>query len=144
MVDVSDKRPSARMARAAGTIRMSRAAFDAVRQNQVAKGDVLGVARVAGIQAAKRTAELIPLCHQVPLSNVDVTFAADEELPGYRVEATARTVAGTGVEMEALTAVSVALLTLYDMTKALDRAMTIGEIMLLEKLGGKSGRWTRG
>lgn len=143
MVDVSEKRAGARMARAAGTIRMSRAAFDAVRQNQVAKGDVLGVARVAGIQAAKRTAELVPLCHQVPLSNVDVTFAADDELPGYRVEATARTVAGTGVEMEALTAVAVALLTLYDMAKALDKAMTIGEIMLLEKLGGKSGRWTR-
>lgn len=144
MVDVSEKRPTTRMARAAGTIRMSRAAFDAVRQNQVVKGDVLGVARVAGILAAKRTAELVPLCHQVPLSNVDLTFAAIPELPGYKVEATASTVAGTGVEMEALVAVSVALLTLYDMAKALDKSMTIGEIVLLEKVGGKSGHWTRG
>ena len=144
MVDVSGKPPTARMARAGGSITMSREAFDAIRQNQVAKGDVLAVARVAGIMAAKKTAELIPLCHPVPLTDVEMTFSADPDLPGYRVEAVARTVAATGVEMEALSAVSVTLLTMYDMAKALDKGMRIGDILLLEKEGGRSGLWRRG
>jgi len=144
MVDVSGKPASARMARAAGSITMSRDAFEAIRQNHVSKGDVLAVARVAGILAAKKTAELIPLCHPVPLTDVEISFSADSELPGYRVEATARTVAGTGVEMEAISAVSVTLLTVYDMAKSLDRRMRIGDIVLLEKQGGRSGHWQRG
>jgi cyclic pyranopterin monophosphate synthase len=143
MVDVSAKPATARMARAAGRIEMNRVAFDAVRQNQVAKGDVLSVARVAGVMAAKRTAELVPLCHQIALSDVEIAISAVSELPGYEVQATARTTAGTGVEMEAIVAVSVTLITIYDMAKALDREMRIGEIVLLEKRGGRSGDWKR-
>jgi len=104
---------------------------------------VLGVARVAGIMAAKRTSELIPLCHPIPLSDVAVDFTIDEALPGLRVEATAKTAAQTGVEMEALVAVSVSLVTVYDMAKAVDKSMVIGAISLAEKLGGKSGHWKR-
>ena len=143
MVDVSAKPATARMARASGRIAMSRAAFEAIRQNQVAKGDVLSVARVAGIMAAKRTAELVPLCHQIPLSDVEIAISAIPDLPGYEVEATARTTAGTGVEMEAIVAVSLSLVTIYDMAKALDREMTIGQVALLEKRGGRGGDWKR-
>ncbi|HEY3285758.1 MAG TPA: cyclic pyranopterin monophosphate synthase MoaC [Gemmatimonadaceae bacterium] len=141
MVDVSAKPATARMARAEGRIRMSAEALRAIRDNALAKGDVLAVARVAGIQGAKRTAELIPLCHPLPLTDVQVRFTLDDALPGVRCEAEARTVAATGVEMEAVTAVSVALLTVYDMAKSVDKAMTIEGVRLLEKSGGKSGVW---
>jgi cyclic pyranopterin phosphate synthase len=143
MVDVSAKPETARMARATGRITMSRSTLDAIIANAVAKGDVLGVARVAGIMAAKRTAELIPLCHPLPLTDVGVTVEPDPELPGVRVEAVARTMGRTGVEMEALSAVTVALLTVYDMAKAMDRGMVIGDISLAEKAGGASGPYTR-
>jgi cyclic pyranopterin phosphate synthase len=143
MVDVSAKPETARMARATGQITMSRPTLDAIIANTVAKGDVLGVARVAGIMAAKRTAELIPLCHPLPLTDVGVTVEADSALPGVRVEAVARTTGRTGVEMEALSAVTVALLTVYDMAKAMDRGMVIGDISLAEKTGGASGPYTR-
>jgi cyclic pyranopterin phosphate synthase len=141
MVDVGAKPDTARAARAAGEIRMSSETLEAIRSNALAKGDVVAVARVAGVMAAKRTAELIPLCHPLPLTDVDVRIAVDESLPGLRVEATARTVGKTGVEMEALTAVSVTLLTIYDMAKSLDKRMRIGSIRLLEKSGGRSGSW---
>jgi cyclic pyranopterin phosphate synthase len=143
MVDVSAKPDSARMARATGSIRMARATLDAIVRNELAKGDVLGVARLAGIMAAKRTADLIPLCHPLPLTDVSVTLAPDDTLPGLRVETVARTVGKTGVEMEALTALSVTLLTVYDMAKAIDRGMTIGDISLAEKTGGASGAYAR-
>ena len=143
MVDVSAKPATARIARASGRIEMNRAAFDAIRENQVAKGDVLSVARIAGIMAAKRTAELVPLCHQIPLSDVEIAISAVSDLPGYEVEATARTTAATGVEMEAIVAVSLSLITIYDMAKALDREMKIGQVVLLEKRGGRSGDWKR-
>jgi cyclic pyranopterin phosphate synthase len=141
MVDVSAKPATARAARAEGRIRMSADALRAVRDNALAKGDVLAVARIAGIQAAKRTAELIPLCHPLPLSDVQVRLTLDDALPGVRCEAEARTVAGTGVEMEAVTAVSIALVTVYDMAKSVDKGMVIEGIRLLEKSGGKSGLW---
>jgi cyclic pyranopterin phosphate synthase len=143
MVDVSPKGETDRRAVAGGTIRMSADALALVRENRAAKGDVLGVARVAGIMAAKRTAELIPLCHPLSLTGVDVRLTLDGSLPGIRAEATVRTTGKTGVEMEALTAVSVTLLTIYDMVKAVDRSMTIGAIALLEKDGGASGSWRR-
>lgn len=141
MVDVSAKSATARRAVAEGRITMSAAAFRAVRANRVKKGDVLAVARLAAIQAAKRTAELIPLCHPLPLTDVQVALTLDAKLPGVRVETTVATVAPTGVEMEALVAVSVALLTVYDMAKALDKGMVIGRVRLLEKSGGKSGTY---
>ena len=143
MVDVSSKAVTARMARATGSIRMKPETLDAIRSNAVAKGDVLGVARIAGIMAAKRTAELIPLCHPLPLTDVSVDIAFDDALPGLRVEAAARTAAQTGVEMEAIVAVSVTLVTVYDMAKAVDKSMVIGEILLAEKVGGRSGHWVR-
>lgn len=142
MVDVSGKAVTARHAVAEGFIRMSEAARHAVRTQAVAKGDVLAVARVAGIMAAKQVATLIPLCHPLPLSQCEVTFAEDESGGGFRALATTRTTAQTGVEMEALTAVSVALLTVYDMVKSMDRGMTITGVRLLEKGGGRSGTWT--
>jgi cyclic pyranopterin phosphate synthase len=142
MVDVSDKTPSDRFARAAGAIRMSAATLDAIRANGIKKGDVLAVARIAGIMAAKRTADLIPLCHPIALTDIGVEFTFDETLPGIRVQAHSRTMERTGVEMEALTAASLALLTIYDMAKGVDRTMTITEIVLLEKAGGTSGRIT--
>ncbi len=143
MVDVSAKSESRRTARAGGVVRMSAEAFALVRENRIAKGDVLSVARVAGIMGAKRTADLIPLCHPLPLDAVDVVVTLDDSLPGVRVEAIATTVARTGVEMEALTAVGVALLTVYDMVKGVDKSLEIGSIVLLEKQGGRSGAWTR-
>jgi cyclic pyranopterin phosphate synthase len=113
----------------------------AIRQNSLAKGDVLTVSKIAGVLAAKRTAELIPLCHPLPLTDVQVVLTPDEGLPGLRCEATARTVGRTGVEMEAITAVAIALVTVYDMAKAIDRGMSISDIRLLEKTGGRSGHW---
>lgn len=143
MVDVSSKPITVRMARATGSITMKRETLDAIRANTIAKGDVLGVARLAGIMAAKRTSELIPLCHPIPLTDVSVEITIDETLPGLRVEAAAKTAAQTGVEMEAIVAVSVSLVTVYDMAKAVDRSMVIGEISLAEKVGGRSGHWQR-
>ena len=137
MVDVSDKAVTAREAIARGRITMSADAVRQVRAGTVRKGDPLQAARLAGIMAAKRTAELIPLCHPLPLSHADVSLIPERD--GYVVEATVRTTAQTGVEMEALTAVSVAALTIYDMLKAVDKAMVIGEIRLVEKRGGRSG-----
>jgi len=139
MVDVAGKPVTAREAVATGRITMSAQAAAAIRAGSVQKGDVLATARIAGIMAAKKTAELIPLCHPLPLTRVAVDLAPDAT--GVTVTATAATEGKTGVEMEALTAVSVALLTLYDMAKALDKAMAIGEIRLLSKKGGKSGDW---
>ena len=143
MVDVSGKDVTVRMARATGAIRMQRETLEAIQANTIAKGDVLGVARLAGIMAAKRTSELIPLCHPIPLSDIRIDITLDDALPGLRVEATAKTAAQTGVEMEAIIAVSVTLVTVYDMAKAVDRSMVIGEILLAEKLGGRSGHWSR-
>lgn len=139
MVDVSAKAVTAREAVATGTITMSAEALAAIHDGRVAKGDVLAVARIAGIQAAKRTSDLIPLCHPLGLSSVVVDFERIEY--GLRATATARTSGQTGVEMEAMTAAAVALLTVYDMAKAIDKAMVIGEIRLLSKSGGKSGDW---
>ncbi|HEU5041107.1 MAG TPA: cyclic pyranopterin monophosphate synthase MoaC [Gemmatimonadales bacterium] len=133
MVDVGDKPPSERIAVAEGTITMSREAFDLVAAHGVAKGDVLAVAEVAGVMGAKRTGELIPLCHPLGLDLVQVDALLEDTLPGVRVRATAKVTARTGVEMEALTAVSVALLTVYDMVKAVDRGMVIGEVRLVSK-----------
>ena len=141
MVDVGAKEATARTAVASGQIRMSGAALDAVRAGNAPKGDVLGAARIAGIMAAKKTAELIPLCHPLALDAVTLDFAFEEGT--IRATATASLTGKTGVEMEALTAVSVALLTIYDMAKALDKSMVIGEICLIEKRGGKSGDWVR-
>lgn len=144
MVDVGAKSETARTARAEGSIRMSADALAAVEGNAVAKGDVIAVARVAGIMAAKKTADLIPLCHPLPLTDAGVDIEVDRGLPGLKVSAWASTQGRTGVEMEALTAVSVALLTIYDMSKSIDRAMEITGLRLTEKRGGKSGDWTRG
>ncbi|WP_300114863.1 cyclic pyranopterin monophosphate synthase MoaC [Sphingobium sp.] len=141
MVDVSAKAVTAREAIAAGRIDMSDEAARAIAEGLVKKGDVLAVARVAGIMAAKKTADLIPLCHPIALSAVTVDFTLDDH--GVTVEATARTAGQTGVEMEALAATSVALLTIYDMAKALDKAMVIREVRLIAKTGGKSGDWRR-
>ena len=144
MVDVSAKAATARVARAAGSIRMTAVALAAIRDNAVTKGDVLTVAKVAGVMAAKRTAELIPLCHPLPLSDVQVLLAIDDSVPAIHAEATVRTTASTGVEMEAITAVAVTLVTVYDMAKSIDKSMVITDIRLLEKSGGNSGVWKRG
>lgn len=139
MVDVSGKPDTVRIAVARGEVHMLRSTFDLIRGGQIKKGDVLTVAQIAGITAAKRTSELIPLCHPLPLTKVDVDVALDEALPGVVITATATTVGKTGVEMEALTAVSVAALTVYDMAKAAEKTMRIQNIRLLEKHGGQSG-----
>jgi cyclic pyranopterin phosphate synthase len=139
MVDVSAKVDTAREAVAEGRITMSAEALDAVRAGNIKKGDVLGTARIAGIMAAKKTSELIPLCHPLMLSKIAIAFEFEDH--GIRAEARVRLNGPTGVEMEALTAVSVALLTLYDMAKALDKSMVISDIRLLSKTGGKSGDW---
>jgi cyclic pyranopterin phosphate synthase len=144
MVDVAGKAVTARAAVAEGAVRMSPAAFRLVAAGSNAKGDVLAVAEIAGTLAAKRTAELIPLCHPLPLDQVTVEAVLDEGLPGIRIRAVAKAVARTGVEMEALTAASVACLTVYDMAKAADRSMEIVGVRLVEKTGGKSGDWRRG
>jgi cyclic pyranopterin phosphate synthase len=144
MVEVGDKPISVRSAVATGAIRMQPETFNLIHDNGLKKGDVIPVARLAGIQAAKRTAELVPLCHPLPLSGIEVRVSLDESLPGCRVEGLVRTTAQTGVEMEALTAVSVALLTIYDMAKAVDRTMVISDIVLREKRGGTKGDFTGG
>jgi cyclic pyranopterin monophosphate synthase len=141
MVDVSQKAITPREARAEGFVRMTAETLALVTDGRAEKGDVTGVARLAGIMGAKRTAELIPLCHPLPITKVTVDIATDVALPGLRVSATVKTSGQTGVEMEALTAVSTACLTIYDMVKAVERGMEIGGIRLLFKDGGKSGRW---
>jgi cyclic pyranopterin phosphate synthase len=141
MVDVGDKPQTHRVAVASGRVVMLPATLQRILDGTAAKGDVLGVARVAAIQGAKRTAELIPLCHPLPLTRVAVEFTTDEAESTVECRATAETVGRTGVEMEALTAVSVGLLTIYDMCKAIDRGMRLEGIRLLEKKGGKSGHW---
>ncbi len=143
MVDVGDKDSTSREAVAEGSVFMAPATLAAIRDGAVPKGDVLAAARIAGIMAAKRTSELIPLCHPLQLSKVAVEFEIDEEGDRVIIAGTVRCKGRTGVEMEALTAVSVAALTIYDMAKALEKSMTIGEIRLLQKRGGKSGDWQR-
>ena len=141
MVDVGGKPATERVAVAGAEVVMPAAVLAAVERGDAPKGDVLGTARLAGIMAAKRTGDLIPLCHPLPLDQVAVDFAADPALPGIRIEATARITAKTGVEMEALTAATVAALTLYDMVKGLDKGVEIARVRLLHKTGGKSGIW---
>jgi len=141
MVDVGDKSETRRVARAGGRIRMLPETLRVIAEGSAKKGDVLGVARIAAIQAAKRTAELIPLCHPLALTRVGVEFRLDHEASAVECEVTAETFGRTGVEMEALTAASVALLTIYDMCKAADRGMVVERLSLMEKLGGKSGHW---
>ena len=141
MVDVSDKAVTARVAIAAGHVKMAQATFDLISEGRAKKGDVIGVARLAGIMGAKKTPDLIPLCHPLPVTKVSVEIAQDPDLPGLQIEATVKTTGQTGVEMEALTAVSTAALTVYDMVKAVDKAMEIGGIRVLLKDGGKSGRY---
>ena len=141
MVDVSEKPATARVAVAEGRVVMSARTLDLVLRGDAKKGDVLGAARIAGIMAAKKTHELIPLCHPLALSKVEVDIAPDHKLPGLTVRATCKLTGQTGVEMEALTAVSVACLTIYDMVKAVERGMRIEGIHLVEKRGGKSGTW---
>jgi cyclic pyranopterin phosphate synthase len=143
MVDISDKPVTHRMAKARGVIRMKRETLEAIREGSTRKGDVIAVARIAGIMAAKRTSELVPLCHPIPLTDVDLTIDLDETLPGARVTASAKTAAQTGVEMEAVVAATVTLVTIFDMVKGLDRDLVIGEITVTEKHGGKSGDWVR-
>jgi cyclic pyranopterin phosphate synthase len=143
MVDVGEKPDTVRRAVAEGTIRVAPEALDMIRRNSGPKGNVLSTAEIAGVQGAKRTPELIPLCHPVALDHIEVQATLDETLPGVRVRATVRATGRTGVEMEALTAVAVALLTVYDMAKAADRGMNIGDIVLLEKSGGTRGDWSR-
>jgi cyclic pyranopterin phosphate synthase len=141
MVDVSDKAVTARVAVAAGHISMARQTYEIISEGRAKKGDVLGVARLAGIMGAKKTPDLIPLCHPLPVTKVAVEMTLDPDLPGVRITATVKTTGQTGVEMEALTAVSVAALTVYDMAKAVDKAMQIGGIHVVLKDGGKSGRY---
>ena len=141
MVDVAAKDATHRIARASGVIRMQPATFELIARGRAAKGDVIGVARIAAIQGAKRTADLVPLCHPLPITRVAVDFDLDAARSEVRCTAQVETVGRTGVEMEALTAVQVGLLTVYDMCKAVDRAMVMGEIRVLEKRGGKSGHW---
>ena len=143
MVDVADKPVTVRTAVAEGAIQMSREAFRLVAEQAVAKGDVLNVSEIAGTLAAKRTAELIPLCHPIGLEQITVEATLDEALPGVRVRAAAKAIGRTGVEMEALTAVSVALLAVYDMVKAADRGMEIHGVHLVEKTGGRRGDYSR-
>jgi len=143
MVDVGEKGDTVREAAAEGFVTMRRETLEAILSGNAKKGDVIATARIAGIMAAKKTHELIPLCHPLLLSKVAVEIEPDESLPGLRVEAMARLSGKTGVEMEALTAASVACLTIYDMAKAIDKGMEIGPVRLLSKSGGKSGDWTR-
>ena len=143
MVDVSDKQATARTATAAGSLTCKPETLEQVRAGTAPKGSVIHTAELAGVMAAKRTADLIPLCHPLPLTKVDVRIDMEDALPGFRVAAEVRTNAVTGVEMEALTAVTVACLTLFDMLKAVDRTMVIGGIEVTAKTGGKSGNWQR-
>jgi cyclic pyranopterin phosphate synthase len=143
MVDVSEKPPTAREAVAQGAVMMKKETLDLIRKNGMAKGDVLGTARIAGIMAAKKTSELIPLCHPLNLASVAVDFSFDRKKNRIGIESRVKITGQTGVEMEAMTAVAVAALTIYDMCKSVDREMTISEILLVEKSGGKSGRFSR-
>lgn len=143
MVDVSNKAVTNRKAVAIGQVKMAAKTLILIEQEDNKKGDVFSVAELAGIMGAKKTSDLIPLCHPLPLSKVNVRIEADENLPGLTVYAETKTAGQTGVEMEALTAVSIACLTIYDMLKAVDKHMIIGDIMLTQKLGGKSGDWRR-
>ena len=143
MVEVGDRPTTKREAVAQGCIRMDTSTLALIERGETPKGDLLAVARVAAIQAAKRTWELIPLCHPLPLSGMEITIEPDRQLPGLTLRCSCRTTNQTGVEMEAMTAVSVGLLTLYDMLKAVDPAMTITDIQLLRKAGGRNGVWTR-
>lgn len=143
MVDVSGKQATVRQAVAAGQVRMSQATFEVIQAGNAPKGDVLGTAKIAGIMAAKQTSQLIPLCHPLPLHKIDVQLIPDPQLPGYQIRAQVITKAETGVEMEALTAVSIAALTLYDMAKALEKSIEIESIRLISKAGGKSGDYQR-
>jgi len=142
MVDVSEKTVTAREAIAVGSVTMQRETLEMIISGNAKKGDVIGTARIAGIMAAKRTHELIPLCHPIALSSVKIEIKPDPSLPGLRIEAVAKVGGQTGVEMEALTAVSIACLTIYDMAKAVDRGMKLGDIQLIKKSGGKSGAWS--
>ena len=142
MVDVGAKAETHRVARATGLIRMAPATFALIVSGSAKKGDVIGIARIAAIQAAKRTSELIPLCHPLPITRVAVDFELDAAASSVRCSAQVETFGRTGVEMEALTAVQIGLLTIYDMCKAADRGMVIGDVRVLEKRGGKSGEWT--
>jgi cyclic pyranopterin phosphate synthase len=144
MVDVHAKAETHRIARAAGRIRMKPETYALIAEGRAGKGDVIGIARIAAIQATKRTGELIPLCHPLALTKVGAEFTLDPDLPGVHCEVTVETVGRTGVEMEALTGVSLGLLTVYDMCKAVDRGMVIEQVQVLEKQGGKSGRWLAG
>lgn len=141
MVDVSDKAVTSRIATAIGHIRMAPETYDIITEGRAKKGDVIGVARLAGIMGAKRTPDLIPLCHPLPVTKVAVDLEPDADLPGLRITATVKTTGQTGVEMEALTAVTIAALTVYDMAKAVDKGMEIGGIRVVLKDGGKSGRF---
>lgn len=143
MVDVGDKAETTRTAIAEGTIAMRPETLDLILSGNAKKGDVLGIARIAAIMASKKTSDLIPLCHPIPLTHVACDFALDEAAGAVHCTVRAETVGGTGVEMEALTAVNVALLTIYDMCKAADRGMVMTDVRLMEKKGGKSGHWTR-
>jgi cyclic pyranopterin phosphate synthase len=143
MVDVSDKAVTVRTAAARGTLTCRPETLELVRAGKAPKGAVIATAELAGVMGAKRTVELVPLCHQLPLTKVEVRIALDDELPGFRIEAEVRTKAKTGVEIEALTAVAVAGLTLFDMLKGVDRTMVIGGIEVVSKTGGKSGSWAR-
>jgi cyclic pyranopterin phosphate synthase len=141
MVDVSDKDHTARIATARGWVKMQMATYDIISQKGAKKGDVLAISQLAGIMGAKKTPDLIPLCHPLPITKVSVDLTLDPELPGVQIEATVKTTSQTGVEMEALTAVSTAALTVYDMSKAVDKTMEIGGIRVVLKDGGKSGRY---
>lgn len=143
MVDVGGKHETDRIAIAHGSIKMAKHTLEAIENGNAPKGDVLATARIAGIMGAKKTSELIPLCHPLMLTKIAVDITADHDLPGYQVTATVGLNGKTGVEMEALTAVSITCLTIYDMAKALDKSMVISNICLLEKRGGKSGTWKR-
>jgi len=143
MVDIAAKPSSARCARAAGRIVMQAETLDLIQQGKHKKGDVLAVARIAGIMATKRTADLVPMCHPLALTHVAVEFEVDADANAIECTVSAETTGQTGVEMEALTGVQVSLLTIYDMCKAVDRGMVIGDVRLLEKSGGKSGHWKR-
>ena len=143
MVDVTDKKPSVREALAGGVVFMSSETFELIRNQKIKKGNVLETARIAGIMAAKKTSELIPMCHPLNITHVQVDFLSDAAKNGIEIEATVRTIDQTGVEMEALTAVSVAALTIYDMCKSYDKEMTLSNIRLLKKTGGKSGTFER-
>ncbi|MEW6378357.1 MAG: cyclic pyranopterin monophosphate synthase MoaC [bacterium] len=143
MVDVSSKEATVREASARGTVFMQPQTLNAIMQNEIKKGNALEVAKIAGIMAAKRTSSLIPLCHQIPLTAIDLDFAIDQTQSSIIIESRVRTIGQTGVEMEALVAVSVAALTIYDMCKAIDRAMSISNIVLMKKSGGRSGTFIR-